>query len=118
MSLNDSQNPFTTRPISSLLLAILCIILGAVSISGLIPLSPNHIYFSGHDLVLTSISWALALYFLFCWLKGINNKSLTHEFKNFNQEINKTNNGELEDLTEKYLKNKKKLNDDKKQNAS
>ena len=71
MSLRSSLEPFVARPRSSAVLALLCIVLGIVSISGLVPLSPNRRYFPGHEWLLASLSWVLAVLFGYCVLIGM-----------------------------------------------
>lgn len=63
--------PFVDRPVSSLIICFLFVMLGFVSVSGLIPTAPNRHYFPYHEWVLAVIAWIAAILFLFCSYKGI-----------------------------------------------
>ncbi len=65
---------FTSRPLSSAVLAFLLLLLGLVIVSDLVPTSPNRKYVPGHEWVLAAASWALALFFGYCAAKGRNRK--------------------------------------------
>jgi threonine/homoserine/homoserine lactone efflux protein len=75
MSLRSSLEPFVARPRSSAALAVLFIVLGVVSISGLVSLSPNRRYFPGHEWILASLSWVIAVLFGYGALKGMKSRS-------------------------------------------
>lgn len=63
---------FSSRPLSSAVLAILLLGLGLVIVSDLVPASPNRKYFPGHDWLLAIVTWGLALFFGCCAAKGYN----------------------------------------------
>src|SRR5690606_22609386 len=75
MFLRSSLELFVKRPRSSAALALLCVVLGIVSISGLVPLSPNRWYFPGHEWLLVSLSCVLAFIFGYCAFKGFKSQS-------------------------------------------
>lgn len=62
---------FIRRPRSTAVLALLFLVLGLVFVSGLIPMSSNRRYFVGHEWVLASISWIMALLFAYCSARGL-----------------------------------------------
>jgi hypothetical protein len=70
MSLRGSLDGFVAKPRASAALALLCVVIGVVCVSGLVPLSPNRSYFPGHQWVLALLSWLLALLFAGCAAKG------------------------------------------------
>ena len=74
MSLRSSLEIFVIRPRSSIVLALLCFVIGIISISGLVPLSPNRKYFIGHEWFLASFSWLLAVIFGYCAIKGFSSR--------------------------------------------
>lgn len=61
---------FSARPLASAVLAFLCVLLGVVSVSGLIPTSPNRSYFAGHDWLLALLCWGLAVLLAYCAILG------------------------------------------------
>lgn len=71
----DSLEPFTGRPRSSAVLALLLVLLGAVFVSGLVPTSPNRPYFAGHAWLLASACWVLAGFFAYCAMKSRSSSS-------------------------------------------
>ena len=75
MSRRTSLELFVARPRSSAVLALLFIVLGIVSISGLVPLSTNRRYFPAHEWLLASLSWVLAVLFGYCALIGMKSGS-------------------------------------------
>lgn len=75
MSLRSSLGVFVARPWSSAALALLCVVIGIVSVSDLVPLSPNRRYFPGHQWLLASLSWLLAILLGYCASKGLNSPS-------------------------------------------
>lgn len=75
MFLRSSLELFVTRPRSSAVLAILCVVLGIVSISGLVPLSPNRWYFPGHEWLMATLGGVLAFIFGSCAFKGFRSQS-------------------------------------------
>ncbi|MGA7750315.1 MAG: hypothetical protein WCA63_09220 [Gallionella sp.] len=74
MSLHSSLKLFADRPRSSALLALLCVVLGVVFISGLVPLSPNRRYFPDHEWLLAALCWALAALFGYCATIGLKSR--------------------------------------------
>ena len=75
MSIRTSLEIFEAKPWSSATLALLCLVIGIVSISGLVPLSPDRRYFPGHQWVLALLSWLLAVLFACCAAKGFKMRS-------------------------------------------
>ena len=75
MSLRSSLGHFVDRPRSSAALALLLVVMGIISISGLLPVSPNRKYFAGHEWLLASLCWALALTFGYCAFRGVTVRS-------------------------------------------
>lgn len=75
MSLRTSLKVFVARPWSSAALAVLCLVIGLVAVSGLVPLSANRRYFPGHDWLLALFSWLLALLFAGCASTGFRIRS-------------------------------------------
>jgi cytochrome c oxidase assembly factor CtaG len=71
MSLKKTLELFTSYPRASIFLALLCILLGVVSISGIVPVSENRRYFPGHEWLLFLLSWVLAVLFGYCGFKGL-----------------------------------------------
>ena len=65
---------FSSRPLSSAVLALLLLVMGVVMLSGLVPISPNRKYFPGHEWLLAAVCWVLALFFGYCAAKGRNLK--------------------------------------------
>ncbi len=61
---------FSSRPLASSVLAVLLLIMGLVFVSGLVPTSPNHKYFPGHEWFMAIACWALAIFFCYCAAKG------------------------------------------------
>lgn len=61
---------FAARPRASAVLAVLLVAIGLIIVSDLIPTSANRKYFPGHEWLLASISWAMALFFGYCAAKG------------------------------------------------
>ena len=57
---------FASRPVSSVVLALLLVIMGLVIVSGLVPTSPNRRYFPGHEWLLATVCWAAAIFFGYC----------------------------------------------------
>jgi hypothetical protein len=57
------------------MLALLCLVIGIASISGLVPLSPNREYFPGHAWILALLSWLLTVLFAYCALVGFKMRS-------------------------------------------
>lgn len=70
MSLPNTLGLFTARPLSSLVLALLLVLLGVVAVSGLVPASGNRTYFSGHEWLLAAVCWLMSAFFTFCAIKG------------------------------------------------
>jgi bacteriorhodopsin len=70
MSNSKSIKLFSARPRSSAVLAVLLLIMGLVFFSGLVPTSPNHKYFPGHEWFMAIACWALAMFFSYCAAKG------------------------------------------------
>jgi len=64
------KDAFVARPRSSAALALLFVVIGIVSISGLVPLSPNRGYFPGHQWLIAFLSWLLAALFAYCASMG------------------------------------------------
>jgi hypothetical protein len=79
MSLRSSLAVLVARPWSSAALALLCVIIGIVAVSGLVPLSPNRQYFPGHQWLIASVSWLLAIFFGYCAAKGLTSRSSSGE---------------------------------------
>lgn len=75
MSLRTSLEIFVVKPRASAALALLCLVIGIVSVSGLVPLSPDRRYFPGHQWVLALLSWLLAVLFACCAAKGFKMRS-------------------------------------------
>jgi hypothetical protein len=50
-------------------------IIGVVVVSGVIPLSPNRKYFPGHQWLIASLAWLLAVLFGYCAAKGLKSRS-------------------------------------------
>jgi len=75
MSLRTSLKVFVAKPWSSAALALLCLVIGIVSIRGLVPLSPDRSYFPGHQWVLALLSWLLVVLFACCAAKGFKMRS-------------------------------------------
>jgi hypothetical protein len=71
MSVRSSRELLVARPRSSAALALLLAALGGVSESGIVPLSPNRLYFPGHEWVLASLSWLAAAVCGYCAFKGM-----------------------------------------------
>jgi hypothetical protein len=61
---------FSSRPLASAVLAVLLVAIGLIFVSGLVPTSPNHKYFPGHEWLLAIVCWALALFIGYCAAKG------------------------------------------------
>ena len=74
MSLRSSLELFVDRPRSSAVLALILVVMGLVSISGFVPLSPNRWYFAGHVWLLASLCWALAAFFGYCAITGLKSR--------------------------------------------
>lgn len=71
MSVRSSLEPFVDRPRSSAVLALLLVVMGIIFVSGLLPVSLNRKYFAGHEWLLASLCWALALAFGYCAFRGL-----------------------------------------------
>ena len=67
----NSPEPFIAQPRSSALLASLLVLMGVAFVSGIVPTSPNHTYFPGHEWVIAAGCWILALFFAYCAMKGL-----------------------------------------------
>lgn len=79
MTFKESSKLFASSPRLSIFLALLCLVLGILSVNDIVPLSENRRYFVGHDWVLASISWGLAIFFGYSGFKGLRSvSSLTH----------------------------------------
>jgi hypothetical protein len=74
MSLRSSLELFVDRPRSSAVLALILVVMGLVSISGLVPLSPNRRYFAGHEWLLALLCWVLAVLFGYCGITGLKSR--------------------------------------------
>jgi hypothetical protein len=70
MQPSKSLDHFTARPKSSFVLAALLVVLGCVAISGLVPRSVNRFYFAGHEWLLASACWGMAVFFAYCGIIG------------------------------------------------
>ena len=46
---------FSSRALSSAVLAFLLLVMGPIIVSGLVPASPNHKYFPGHEGLLAAV---------------------------------------------------------------
>ena len=57
VSLSNTLDLFTARPLSSLVLALLLVLLGVVAVSGLVPASDSRRYFAGHKWLLATVCW-------------------------------------------------------------
>jgi hypothetical protein len=66
MKLRSASEDFAARPWLSAVLALLILGLGALFISGWVPISPNRPYFRGHVWVMTLCCVALAVFFANC----------------------------------------------------
>jgi len=75
VTLRSSLTTFVERPRSAALLAFLFVVLGAVSASGLVPLSENRKYFPGHEWLLASLCWACAILLAYCAASGLKSRS-------------------------------------------
>ncbi len=75
MSLRSSLEHFVDRPRSSAALALLLVLMGIISVSGLLPISPNRKYLAGHEWLLASFCWSLALTFGYCAFRGLTVRS-------------------------------------------
>jgi len=75
MSFRSSLEVFVARPRSSVALALLCVVIGILFMSGHVPVSPNRKYLPGHQWLLASISWILAVLFGYCASKGFKMRS-------------------------------------------
>jgi VIT1/CCC1 family predicted Fe2+/Mn2+ transporter len=75
MSLRSAPEPFAARPWLSAVLALLSLTLGAVAISGLVPLSPYRWYFPGHAWLLAAATFALAAFFGYWAYTGMKSQS-------------------------------------------
>ena len=75
MAIRSSLEHFVSRPRSTAVLALLFVAIGIISISGLVPASPHRKYFPGHEWWLASLSWALALIFGCCALRGLTRRT-------------------------------------------
>jgi hypothetical protein len=75
MSLRSSLELFVDRPRSSAVLGLILVVMSLVSISGFVPLSPNRRYFAGHETLLASLCWALAVFFGYCAFTGLKSRS-------------------------------------------
>lgn len=62
--------PFAERPRLCAVLAVLLIILGVLFVSDGVPASPNRRYFPGHEWLVASLSWVLAIFFGYCARAG------------------------------------------------
>ena len=71
MSLLSSLNVFIERPRRTAVLAVLFVVLGVVSASGLIPLSENRRYFPGHEWLLAGLCWVCAMALAYCACTGL-----------------------------------------------
>jgi hypothetical protein len=71
MQIRSSIASFVSRPRSSAVLAVLLVLLGIVFVSGVIPDSPNRRYLPGHEWLLASLCWVLALLFGYCARQGL-----------------------------------------------
>ena len=60
---------FSARPTSSLVLAIVMLVIGGVFISGLLPTSQK--YIAGHDWYMAALCGAGAVFFIYCAVLGI-----------------------------------------------
>ena len=78
MSFSSSLELFVSRPRSSAVLALLMVLLGVILVSGLVPPSPNRRYFPGHEWLLASLCWALAVLFAVCAFRGLKACSGVH----------------------------------------
>ncbi|MEO6659939.1 MAG: hypothetical protein ABIN44_06405 [Burkholderiaceae bacterium] len=67
---SNSVALFSSRPLSSVVLAALLLVMGLVFVSGVVPLSPKRPYFPGHEWLLAIVCWALAVFFGYCAAKG------------------------------------------------
>lgn len=76
MQSSKSVALFSSRPLASAVLAVLFLIVGLAFVSGLVPTSPNHKYFPGHEWLLAIVCWALALFVGYCAVKGREPKQL------------------------------------------
>lgn len=71
VSLRASLGVFVERPRRTALLALLLVVLGVISISGLVPLSANRQYFPGHAWLLAGLCWAVAISLGYCAAIGL-----------------------------------------------
>lgn len=70
VSLSNTLDLFSARPLSSLVLALLLVLLGVVAVSRLVPASDSRRYFAGHEWLLATVCWLMAAFFTFCAIKG------------------------------------------------
>ena len=75
MSYSRATKLFAKRPRPTALLALLMLCLGFISISGWVPISPNHRYFPGHEWFLAVGYWAIALFLAYCCQLGLRHKT-------------------------------------------
>lgn len=66
MQIHPAMKPFVERPWLSALLAVLMLLLGLLFVNGGIPRSPNRWYVPGHEWIMASVSWGLALFWGSC----------------------------------------------------
>lgn len=80
MQLHQSSKPFVTHPKSSVVLAVLLILIGIAFVSGWFPDSPNRRYSPGHHWLMAGLSWLVACFFLACAFLGFKqrNKNRSH----------------------------------------
>ncbi len=70
VSFSKTLDLFTSRPLSSLVLALLMVLLGVVAVSGIVPASDIRRYFAGHEWLLAAVCWLMAAIFTFSAIKG------------------------------------------------
>ena len=75
MNLRSATDEFAARPWLSAVLAGLIIALGALFVSGWVPVSPNRRYFTGHAWVMALCCGVLAVYFANCARLGFGHRS-------------------------------------------
>jgi len=71
MNISYAVKLFAQRPLSCAVLAAVLLGMGILFISGWIPDSPNRRYIPGHEWLLAILSWAIALFFAYCWRVGL-----------------------------------------------
>ena len=62
---------FASHPGPSFVLALLTACIGLVFLSGWIPVSPNRLYFVGHEWIMAVLCWAMAIFFALCAWSGL-----------------------------------------------